>query len=74
MQVSSACQNRQSLVGGVTADVGTKGDGMSVFREKIKVSTVGIVHKQKHIMFFADIGESLYIQGIAQIIGTCNVK
>ena len=68
MQIRTAGDHRQSLVGRVAAHGRALCDGVAVLRQKAQVGPVGVIHQQRHVLRPADSGQRREFLHPAQII------
>ena len=68
MQIRTAGDHRQGLVGRVAAHGRALRDGVAVLRQKAQVGPVGVIHQQGHTLRPADNGQRRNILHPAQII------
>ena len=68
MQIRTAGDHRQGLVGRVAAHGRTLRDGVAVLRQKAQIGAVGVIHQQRHALRPADRRQRRDILYSAQII------
>ena len=68
MQIRTAGDHRQGLVGRVAAHGRTLRDGVTVLRQKAQIGAVGVIHQQRHALRPADRRQRRNILHPAQII------
>ena len=68
MQIRTAGNHRQGLVGRVAADGCALRDRVAVLRQKTQVGPVGVIHQQRHALRPADSGQRREFLYSAQII------
>ena len=68
MQIRTAGDHRQSLVGRVAAHGRALCDGVAVLRQKAQVGPMGVIHQQRHALRPADSGQRREFLHPAQII------